>query len=72
MHNTTWAPNTMLSSRKKLKSQFHENLWTEEWTDLIQRTLPATVRGPVSQSRGIAVGNKNKIRYNTAYCNSLT
>ena len=38
IHNTTWAPNTMLSSWKKLKSQFHENLSTERRTDLIHMT----------------------------------
>ena len=41
MHNTTWFPKTMLSSRKKLKSQFQENFWAEKRTDLIQRALLA-------------------------------
>ena len=31
-HNYIWAPNTMLSFRKKLMSQFRENLWTDEQT----------------------------------------
>ena len=35
MCNTAWALSTMLSSRKKLKSQFHENFRTEGRTDLI-------------------------------------
>ena len=49
MHNTTWAPNTMLSSRKKLKSQFQENLQTEGWTDLIYRTLLAAAEGSIRE-----------------------
>ena len=28
-HNTIWAPNTILSSRKKLKNQLQENFWRE-------------------------------------------
>ena len=38
-HNFIWAPNTVLRFRKKLISQFRENLqtdregWTEGWTD---------------------------------------
>ena len=28
-HNYIWAPNTMLSFRKKLMSQSRENLWTD-------------------------------------------
>ena len=46
MHNTEWAPNTML---KKLKSQFQENFQTEGPTDVIYTTLLATARGPVRE-----------------------
>ena len=47
MHNKTWAPNTMLSFRKKLMSQSHENFQRRtEGQTLIHRTLPARTRGP--------------------------
>ena len=63
MRNTIWAPNTMLSSRKKLKSQFQENFWTG-------RTHPSAYsqgsNKRVSQLRGITVDNKNKTQYNSA------
>ena len=35
MHNTTWAPNTILSSPEKTKGQFQENVQTEGRTDPI-------------------------------------
>ena len=44
MHNTTWAPHTMLSFRKKLKSQFQDIFLKEVWTDLIHRTPLAMAR----------------------------
>ena len=47
-YNHIWTPNTMLSFRKKLMSQFRENLWTWGRTDrqtdrqtCFYRTLPA-------------------------------
>ena len=43
-HNYIWAPNSMLSFRKKLMSQFRENLRTDRRTDgrtLFYRTLLA-------------------------------
>ena len=60
MHNKTWAPNTMLSFRKKLMSQSQENFQPEGQKDgktdgqkggkmegrtLIHRTLLATAGG---------------------------
>ena len=70
MHNTTWAPNTMLSSRKKLKSQFEENFQTEGWTDLIHMYYPSGhghgSYKRISQLRGFAVDNKKKIQHNSA------
>ena len=66
MHNTTWVPDTMLSSRKKLKSQFQENFQTEGRTDLIYRQdFSGHCQGcnkRISQLRGITVDNKNKIQ----------
>ena len=60
----------MLSSQKKLKSQFHENLWIEGRADLIHITLLA-MHGQESfqrrsQLNGIAVDSKDKIQYNSA------
>ena len=49
MHNTTWAPNIMLSSRKKLKSQFQENVQTEGWANLIYRTHLAAAEGSIRE-----------------------
>ena len=50
IHNTTWAPNTMLNSpQKKLKSSFDENFWTEGRTDLIHMTLLAMARSPIRE-----------------------
>ena len=56
-HNYIWAPNTMLSFKKKLMSKSWENLRTdgradrrmEGWTDgqtLFYRALPAKTQGP--------------------------
>ena len=62
MHNTTWAPHTMLSFRKKLKSQFQDIFLKEVWTNLIHRT-PLAMAGSdkrISQLRVIAVDNKKK------------
>ena len=49
MHNTTLAPSIILSSRKKLKSQFQENFQTEERTELIHMTLLAMTREPIRE-----------------------
>ena len=45
--STTWVPKTMLSSWEKLKSQFHENFWTEGRTDLIHMNLLAMAKSPI-------------------------
>ena len=62
----------MLSFRKKLKSQFQENLQTEGRTDLIHKTLLAMTGGPIRELKEIAVDNKNKIQNDSAYHTSLT
>ena len=58
----------MLSSRKKLKSQFHENLSTEGQTDLIHDPFGHDQESykRISQLTGIAVDKKDKIQYNSA------
>ena len=54
IHNYIWAPETMLSFRKKLMSQFWENLRTDgrsdrrmDWQILFYRTLLAEARSPI-------------------------
>ena len=46
-HSYIRMPNTMLSFKKKLMSQFQENLWTDRPT-LFHTTLQATAGGPVN------------------------
>ena len=75
MHNTTWAPNTMLSSRKKKTKE------AIPWK-LLDRMDKPYLQDPsghsqgsnkrISQLRGIAVDNQNKTQYNLAYHTSLT
>ena len=52
-HNYIWAPNTMLSFRKKLMSQFWENLRTDGRTEgqtLFHRSSSETPGGPKNKS----------------------
>ena len=56
--NYIWAPNTMLSFRKKVMSQSGENLRTDGRTDgqtQLYRTLPAEARGPISSLAADAI-----------------
>ena len=54
--------------QKKLNSQSRENFQTEGRTDFIHRTLLVSqgCYKRISQLRGIALCNKNKIQYNSA------
>ena len=65
MHNTTWALNTKLSSKKKTKEPIPRKLPK-------RRTDRPYSYDPSGQLRGIAVDNKNKIQYNSAWDTSLT
>ena len=74
MHSTTWAPNTMWSSRKNYRVNSKK---TSEQKD--GKTFYSYDPGHgqesykrISQLNDIAVENKNKIRYNSAQHTSLT
>ena len=67
MHNTTWASNTMSSSRKKLKSQFQENFWTEVRTHLIHMTLLVMAKSPIREK----VNWEALIQFSLAYLINL-
>ena len=58
MHNTTWAPNTMLSSRKDYRANSKK---TSAQNGHDQESYKRR-----NQLSGIAVENKNKIQYNSA------
>ena len=68
MHNTTWAPNTMLSCKKNWRANSKET--SERRMDRPYLYDPSGHgQGSykrISQLRGIAVVNKNKIQYISA------
>ena len=70
------GPQHHVEFQKKLKSQFQENFQTKGPTDLIHIYYPSGhgqgTYKKISQLRGFAVDNKNKIQYNSAYRTSLT
>ena len=74
MRNTTWAPNTMLSSRKNLRENFKNTFGQKDRQTLFTGPLSYGLdpNKRISQLRGIAVDNKNKIQYNLAYHTLLT
>ena len=75
MHNNTRAPNTMLSSRKKMKEPISIKL-LDRRTDRPYSQDPSgqyqESNKRINQSRDIALENKNKMQYNSAYHTLLT
>ena len=61
MHNTTWAPDTMLRIPRKLLNRRTDRPYLYYPSGHGQGSYKR-----ISQLRGIAVDNKNKIQYNSA------
>ena len=64
IYNYIWAPNFMLSFKKKITSQFQENLWTGRSADrrrdeqtLFYGTLYAEVGPPLTSLQQVTGGN---------------
>ena len=67
MHKTTWAPNTMLSSRKEPIPRKLPNRRTGRPYSYIRPSGHGQGSyKKIRQLRGVAVYNKNKIQYNSA------
>ena len=67
--------NNVEFQKKNKERQFQDNFLTEEWTDVIYRTLldhGHWSNKRISQLRVMAVDNKNKIQCNSAYHTILT
>ena len=60
-HNITWAPNTMLSSRKNYRSNSKKNSEQKNPSGHGQESYER-----INELRGIVVDNKGKIQYNSA------